>query len=503
MTETGDNLPVAASAAGMPEKKSVTRASDGIRVMQNTAVVFISRGLGLFLAGGASVLLARYLGVECMGEYGAIYAYIGLFSWLATWGFTPIAARECAKRRDEASSIVFTGVCISAAFALATGIAALAFSSLVHLGGRLFPLLVIATVEILLLVPVGLPGVIFQVDLKQWYNSGFSLLRQGIWFGIVVALYLAGAPLLYVLLGRLAVAAVESGLNWFVSKRLLVGPRRFLAPMGRMFIVHGSAIALSLLAYNIYLRIDQIMLHTMVGDRALGPYVVAVRVAELFEALPAAFVTSLFPMLCISARDTERFNRYLELAYRYMVFVAAGLSVALCVGARPIIHLLYGTQYAATAPLVAILIWSEIGTFFGTVLNVGLLAKNLQHYTPWPPVAGAVINIGLNLYFIPHWHAMGAAWATVISYWLCWPLVPVFFGPSRKLFWVGFRSLAGLSALGLFVTAAAFLLPVDDWVRIGLAIPAFALFAWLTRFIRWDDFRFLGATWRGGLTKGS
>jgi O-antigen/teichoic acid export membrane protein len=477
--------------------------SDGVRVMQNTAVVFISRGLGLFLAGGASVLLARYLGVERMGEYGAIYAYVGLFGWLATWGFIPIAARECAKRRGEASSIVFTGVCVSAAFAVTTLIAALVLAPLAHMNGRLLPLLAIATVEIILLVPTGIPGVIFQVDQKQWYSSGFSLLRQGIFFAIVVALYLAGAPLLYVLLGRLTVAAIESGLSWFASQRFLVGPRRFLAPMGRMFIAHGAPIALSLLAYSVYLRIDQVMLHSMVGDRDLGPYVVAVRVAELFEALPAAFITSLFPMLCTSANDMARFNRYLELAYRYMVFAAAGLSVVLCVGARPIIHLLYGTNYAAAAPLLAILIWSEIGVFFGTVLNVGLLARNLQHYTPWPPVAGAVINIGLNLYFIPHWHAMGAAWATLISYWLCWPLVPVFFGPSRKLFWIGVRSLAGLTAIGLLVTGAAFLLPINDWARMGLAVCVFALITWQTRFIRWEDFKFLVVNWRGNLKRES
>jgi PST family polysaccharide transporter len=497
MTETGENFAVAEAANRTPEIKPKAGVSHGVRVMRNTAIVFLSRGLGLLLAGGASVLLARYLGVVRMGEYGAVYAYVGLFGWLATWGFNPIVAREAAKRRDQAASIVFTGVCVSAAFSAVAVIAALALSPLIRMGGRFFPLLAIAAVEILLLVPFGLPGVIFQVDLKQWYSSGFGLLRQGIWFVIVVALYLTGAPLLYVILGRLAVAAVEAGLNWYAGHRFLAGPRRYITLTGRMFIVHGSAIALSTLAYGVYLRIDQVMLHSMVGDRSLGPYVVAVRVAELFEALPLAFISSLYPLLCTSTGDTIRFNRYLDLAYRYMIFAAVGLSVALCVGARPIIHLIYGTQYAGAAPLIAVLIWSEIGSFFGTVLNTGLLAKNLQNYSPWPPVVGAVINVGLNFYFIPRWHAMGAAWATVISYWLCWSLVPAFFGPSRRVFWVGFRPLAGLTAIGLLVSGAAFLLPVNDWVRVGLAVPSFAVIAWLIRYIQWEDFGFLGASWRG------
>src|SRR6266403_3519265 len=98
----------------------------GTRVFQNTVVLLGGRGAGLLLSAAASVVLARYLGRERLGEYGALYAYLTLYSWLATFGLEPIIAREAAQQRTEARSIFFTGSAVSMAFAVAgTGLALL------------------------------------------------------------------------------------------------------------------------------------------------------------------------------------------------------------------------------------------------------------------------------------------------------------------------------------------------------------------------------------------
>src|SRR5437660_4641322 len=87
----------------------------GTRVFQNTVVSLGGRGAGLLLSAAASVVLARYLGRERLGEYGALYAYLTLYSWLATFGLESILAREAAQQRTQASSIFFTGSAISMA----------------------------------------------------------------------------------------------------------------------------------------------------------------------------------------------------------------------------------------------------------------------------------------------------------------------------------------------------------------------------------------------------
>jgi O-antigen/teichoic acid export membrane protein len=495
MSDSIENMP-APGTVSEPSPSPTPVTSHGTRVMQNTVVVFIGRCAGVLLAASANVLLVRYLGADRLGQYGAIYAYLTLFTWIASFGLAQMIAKEATQNREQAGSIVFTGVCISAAFTLFSIVAALAFSPLVHMSGKLFPLLLIGSVEILLLVPFSLPGVIFQVDFRQWFGSGFSVVRQVLWFAIVVALYLAGAPLLYVVSGRLAVAAAETSLNWYVGHKFLAPPRIFIWPLAVSMIRGGFVLALSFVATAIYLRIDQVMLHRMASDEVLGHYVAAVRVSELFELLPAAFVSSLFPLLCISVADPARFRRHLDLGYRYMVLAAAVLAVFFCVGARPLVHLLYGRQYSATAPLLAVLIWSELAIFFGTMVGNALIAAGLQRYFLWPTALGAAVNVALNIYLIPRWGAMGAAWATVAAYWSCWAFALMPIRATREILWVGLRLLFPITLVASLVTGVAFMLPWNDWARLGAAMVGFSGLACVLWFARVQDLEFVQMMWR-------
>jgi O-antigen/teichoic acid export membrane protein len=445
------------------------------------------------------VLLTRFLGVERSGEYAAIYAYLTLFTWLASFGVGPLVAREASKDRNAAGSLVATGIRIAAAFAILTGAIALACAPVAHLGGKLFSLLAIAAIEVLLLGPISLPGIIFQVDLRQWYPSAFSIIRQTLWLGVVLVLIWAGVPLVYVILGRLAVASVEAGLNWHFGHRFLQGPRKYLSPVARKLLSGGFVVTLTILATNIYMRIDQVMLHRMVGDTALGQYAPAVRVSELFEALPAAFISSLFPLLCASLADPARYRRFLDLGFRYMTLAGAGLSLTVCLGARPIIHFLYGARFAPAAPLLAVLIWSEIAIFFSGTLSNALFAEGLQRFVLITTVVGAMINVVLNLVLIPRWGAMGASWATVIAYGLSWTAAFLPFRATRGTLWVGLRLLAPIVTVALLVYAGAFLLPVNDWARLGLASVVFVLLSLVFKFVRKQDFEFLRNLWRSRL----
>jgi O-antigen/teichoic acid export membrane protein len=486
-----------------PEVSTGAVSGHGVRVMQNTVVVFVSRWIGLLMAGAASVMLTRALGPERLGEYAVIYSYLALFGMLSSFGVGPILTREVAQNRKDASSIMFTGMCLAAGFAVTTGGLALAMSPLFHLNGKLLPLLTIATVEIFLLVPVSLSSVIFQVDQKQWYSSGFSIIRQAIFLSIVFAVYLLGAPLLYVILGRLVAAAIEAGLNFWKAQKLLDTRRTFLSPMARRMLSGGFVISATTIASTIYLRIDQVMVHSMVGDFVLGHYAAAVRVSELFEALPAAFGSALFPLLCISLAEAPRFRRHIDIGFRYMVLAGAGLSVACCLGARPIMHLYGGAKYSDSAPLLAVLIWSEIPIFFASTFSNGLMAANLQKLVLWPTISGAVLNIALNLYFIPHWGALGASWATVIAYWFCWTLVFIPIRASRDMFMIGLRLVVPITVLALAVSGLASLIPGNDWLRFIVGTTSFALLACVFGFARKQDLEFLRAAWktRLGLTK--
>jgi len=103
MSEAGKNaIVVNPVSASTPPAPISTVSGHGVRVMQNTVVVFLSRAIGLMMAGASSVLLTRALGPERLGEYAVIYAYLALFGMLASFGIAPILVREIAQNREDA-----------------------------------------------------------------------------------------------------------------------------------------------------------------------------------------------------------------------------------------------------------------------------------------------------------------------------------------------------------------------------------------------------------------
>src|SRR5580704_5910910 len=126
----------------------------GHRIFKNIATLIGGQGLNLVLSAAATILLARYLGSSQLGEFGALYAYLGLYGWLSTFGLDSILARHVAQDRERAGSILLTGVCVSSAFAIGAAAIAFVLAPFFGYGGSLRSLLIFASIDILLLSPL-------------------------------------------------------------------------------------------------------------------------------------------------------------------------------------------------------------------------------------------------------------------------------------------------------------------------------------------------------------
>jgi PST family polysaccharide transporter len=477
-------------AESVPDKPSV-----GTRVFQNTIVQLGGRGFSLLLSAASSILLARYLGRERMGEYGALYAYLALYSFLATFCLEPILAREVSRRRSEATQIFHTGSMVALSFAFAGTMLAPLLAPLFGFTGQLRWLVVVAALDLLILPPIRLPAIVFQVDMKQWFTVGIGLLRQVLWLAAIVLLAKKDAAFYQVVIARFLCGVVEVFVVTKVSYRrgFLSGPRRFDWSEARRLLQYGYPMVLSAIGAGIFFRIDQVMLHKMAGARALGPYVVAVQLTEQFGALPVALITSLAPVLAVSVGQEVLFRHYLKQTYRLLMTVVFFVCAVITPITRPVIALLYGKEFLSSADLINVLIWSEVPLFLGVVVTHALIAKNLQRYFPISAAVGAAMNIGLNLLFIPHWGALGASWATVISYMFAAILMYLAFQPSRAIAWDGICIAAPPFAVTLVITFTIHYWLVHFAVKCLAAIALYAVGAWLTGTVRKSEIDHLKA----------
>lgn len=486
MAESANSI---AAAAASPIKATRASAAEnvGVRVAQNAGALFGGRALALVFAAGANAVLARYLGVEKLGEYGAIYAYLALFSWISTLGLAPVMTREAAETPEASGTVIGTGVRISAAAALPTLALTIAFAPVARLGGSILPLVILAGVEILVVPVLMVPGLMYQVNLQQWYPAAYGIARQALWFAAIVVLYFAGAPLIWIIAGRLAAAAIEGALNWKGGTARVRGQWLFDWSRGREMIRHGFPVAIGAFAGWIYLRIDQVMLHWMVSDYALGQYVAAVRISELTETIPAAIVFAIFPVLCAATSDPQKFDRYLKTIFRVTILGAGLLCLAIFATAQLIIALYYGKQFAAAAPLLRLLVWSEIAVFFNAVVTTALLARASERLIVIPTICGAAINVALNLVLIPKWGAYGACWASLVSYGLGSTITLLFIKSGREILIPGWRVLGPAAALCAISLGLAHFVPGSELFRGILAVTAFAILAILLKLVTPDD----------------
>ena len=227
-----------ATLSGQPLSPQPASAASGpnigFKVFQNTIAQLGGKGVGVLLSAATSILLARYLGRERMGEYGAIYAYLALYSWIATFSLDQILARDVSLRRQDAAALFHTGTVIAMGFAIAAGIVAPFAAPLFGYSGPLRWLIAIAAVDMLIMPPLKMPGIIFQVDMRQWYAVFIGFFRQVLWLLAVVLLAVKSAAFYEVIIARTVVGVIEAAVTIAMIYRpgFIEGARRFLGLRG-------------------------------------------------------------------------------------------------------------------------------------------------------------------------------------------------------------------------------------------------------------------------------
>ena len=97
-------------------------------------------------------------------------------------------------------------------------------------------------------------------------------------------------------------------------------------------------------------------------------------------------------------------------------------------------NLLYGEKYIGAGQVLMIQTWAGVFVFLGVASSSWLTSENLQTIAFYRTLAGAIINIVLNLFLIPIYGIVGAAIATLVSYMFAGFLFDLFNSNTKKIF---------------------------------------------------------------------
>jgi len=364
---------------------------------------------------GAIYFISNYFSKADYGVYGFVFGYLFFFQTLADLGITTYLTREISRDPSRVDELVGTGLALRVMLAAAS--IALAAGGLFAIGRPPTVQLVslIGSLSFLTLI-CGTFDAVFRARMRNEYATVADVVAS--------AGFLAGCVFLVAHRGTLAdlawvvvISSLPPGLLKAYFARHYVRPRLSIGgQLWRSMLAVSPLLFLSKMLHVLYYRADVFMLGLMRGDEAVAEYYVAFQLVDPFSAMPTIFVMTIFPLMArYYVQGEGKLEDSYRTAMRYMALLAFPLAVGATLASRKAILFIFPDTYAASSPILSLLIWAQALVFLRMVLDNVIVAADRIALGAAINGATLVLNIALNFALIPRIGPMGAASATLAS----------------------------------------------------------------------------------------
>ena len=377
-----------------------------------TLLLLLGRFAGYGLALLNSILVARALGAERLGEYAYAMGLVGLFALLPNLGINPVVTRAVAARPEDEGAVLPTAVKTQAALAILVACAIPLFAAL--LPAQPVPLAYVALAATqLALGTLGWPYLAVLAGRGAFARvAAVELLSALLGTACLVGALLVAGGVSGVLAAHVVAAGIAALLARLLTPPARRDPRRPVLRLGDL-VRQAAPFGATAAVQGLYTRLDVLLLGQLASPRAVGLYSVAYKAPNLLTYVGSTVAGPLFPLMAQTGttENPVAFQR----AVRALGVVGPGVALALSGLAAPILGLLYGAEYEAAAPLLVLLAWSAAANWLYAPFAVALQARRCEGWWLASLIAALAANAAGNLWMIPRWGALGAAAATFVS----------------------------------------------------------------------------------------
>lgn len=388
------------------------------RITANTSLYMTALVIQKLLSFVYFTLLARTLGVEGTGQYFFAISFATMFSVFMDLGLVPVLIREVARAKDNAQEWFNQIFSIKLILSLITLIIVFIIDSVVFYNDVVRNLIYL-TIFIILIDSFTL--------LFYGYIRGKQSLKFESWGTIIFQfiVMIMGLSLLqitdsvFILLTVLFVASlfnlIYSGvilIKKFGIKFKLVFSKELLLRIWQITLPFALAAIFS----KVYAYIDTVLLKMFLGDAEVGFYSIAYKITFSLQFIPLAFVATLYPAFSSYFKDNyEQLKNIFTRSFNYLAFIALPISLGIIALAEEIVAKLYTAEFNFSILPLQILIASIPFLFINFSLSSFLNATNRQKINTRNLGLVMILNVILNLIFIPRFGIWGASLASSVS----------------------------------------------------------------------------------------
>lgn len=334
------------------------------------------------------------------------------------------------------------------------------------------------------------PMNLFRMQEKPTSFTVMTLIRSFVNIGLKVILVVSGWGVAGVLWADVAaslvfVLALSPTLVRNLARGFSVPMLRSAAAFGLPKVPHG-------LAHQILNLSDRKLIELFISLSAAGLYHIGYMMGTGVKFFLSAFELAWGPFVYAQLDKPDAARTLARLAtYAFATLVGCGLLNA--VFGRELLFLMAKPEFHAAYPVIPIVVLAYMTQGLYALTSIGISISKKTMYFPVMTLSAAVVNVVLNILWIPRFGIEGAAWATVAGYGLM-AVMGIYFGNKHypiPFEWSRLARIAMAAALAYLVSTLAPLewqLAIPIKLGASLVFPA-AMFAF--GFFRHDEIEWL------------
>ena len=462
------------------------------KIAYNVAVSSLSKALSTILALISIAFITRYLGKEGFGNYATVLAFLSFFAALADLGLYSISTREISKEGADEKRImgnVFT-------MRIASGLAILVIAPIIVL---FFPYpvevkegIVIAVLSFLFSSSYQVLNGIFQKNLAmdkvaiaelagKIFQTGFIIfaVKTRLGFNWIIASLLFNMFLSFIVV-------------YLWSRKYLRFRMEFDFKYWKNFLRESLPLGIAAVITFAYFKMDTILLSVLKSSADVGIYNAAYKVLENITFFPAMIIGLIFPLMSkYIFTDREAFKAISNKTFKVFVVLAIPLVIGTLFLADGIIQIIGGGGFHEAAAVLRILVFALAFIFFGNFFNSVLVAANLQKKLMLMLGFAAILNIVLNLIFIPKFSYLGAAYVSMLTEFLV--VAMGFYLSAKKIgYFPNAEKITSILISGAAMTTFLFLFKQESFFfLLGTSPLVYLLFLWLLKAVKTEEIKSL------------
>jgi len=386
-------------------------------ITKNTISLLVGRTVSGLLQLLLFAVIARQLGVDKFGIFTLSITIAGIFGTVSDFGCSNLMIREVSKDKAKAGKYFINGTIVKAFFHFF--LFSIFYLSIHYLSDANYnSTILLACVSSIFAKFANFYISFFNAAEKMHFTALLSS-SQSILVSIVCLsiIFTGFIDVNYIFYGHIS----ANFMMLIVSLVLIfkvISPRVFSIDLkfAFKFVKDSIPFGIFILGGMLYFQSDTIMLSIMKNQAAVGIYQAPMRLILMLDIFPLLLSTAMYPTISRTfTRSKNEAIKFAATSLKYFFLIGLPISFGICFFSDRIVSLIFGNSFILSTQVLRILSWIFPIRICCHILGTTLSAVNKQNKRALATGLSALLNILLNLIFIPLYNYNGAALASVIT----------------------------------------------------------------------------------------